>query len=68
MVEPINLNRARKARARAAAEAEASQNRVRFGRTKAERSLHKAREDKVARDLDAGRRDPRGDSPAEPDS
>jgi len=64
MAEPINLNRARKARARADAEAQASQNRVRFGRTKAERSLHEAREDKAVRDLDAGRRD----STSEPDS
>ncbi len=64
MAEPINLNRARKARARAAAEAEASQNRVRFGRTKAERTLQKAREDKASKDLDAGRRDSKPDPDA----
>ena len=66
MVEPINLNRARKARARAAAEAEAAENRVRFGRTRADRELVKAREDKAVRDLDAGRREPRGDPKAGP--
>ena len=36
MAEPINLNRARKARAKAADKAQASENRVRFGRTKAQ--------------------------------
>jgi len=61
VAEPINLNRARKARDRAAAEAKAQENRVRFGRAKAERSLHKAREDKAVRDLDAGRRDSKPD-------
>ncbi|MFG1205357.1 DUF4169 family protein [Xanthobacter aminoxidans] len=33
----VNLHRARKARVRQAADAAASQNRIRFGRTKAER-------------------------------
>ena len=57
MGETINLNRARKAKARQDAEAKAAENRVRFGRTKAERSLAEARADKAARDLDAGKRE-----------
>ncbi len=58
MAELVNLNRARKAKARAGAEAEAVQNRVKFGRTKAERKLEAARADKAVRDIDAGKREP----------
>jgi hypothetical protein len=50
MVEPINLNKFRKERAAADAKARAAENRVRFGRTKAEKDLAKAREDKAAKD------------------
>ena len=39
MTEPINLNKARKARARAAEKAQAAENRVRFGRTKADTTV-----------------------------
>jgi hypothetical protein len=57
MAEPINLNKTRKAKARAGAESLAAENRVRFGRTKAEKQLAKAREEKARRDLDAGKRE-----------
>lgn len=57
MAEPINLNRARKAKARTDAEAKAAENRVRFGRTKAEKSLDQARAEKAARDLESGKRE-----------
>jgi hypothetical protein len=57
MAEPINLNKARKVRARADADSRAAENRVRFGRTKAEKQLAKAREEKALRDLDAGKRE-----------
>ncbi len=57
MAEPINLNRARKAKARTQGEAKAAENRVRFGRTKAEKTLDQARAGKAARDLDAGKRE-----------
>lgn len=57
MAEPINLNKARKARARAEAQDQAAENRVRFGRTKAEKELARAREAKARRDIDAGKRD-----------
>lgn len=57
MPEPINLNRARKAKSRSDAEAKAAENRIRFGRTKAEKSLDLARAEKAARELDSGKRE-----------
>ena len=38
MAEIVNLNRARKAKARDAAEAKATENRAKYGQTKAERA------------------------------
>ncbi|MEP2642333.1 MULTISPECIES: DUF4169 family protein [Roseobacteraceae] len=58
MSAPINLNKARKARAKAAKTATAEKNAVRFGQTKAEKEAAKAHRDKIARDLDAHKRDP----------
>lgn len=55
MAEIINLRRARKQRARQDAEAQAQQNRVAFGRSKAERSLTEAERDKAARALEGHR-------------
>jgi hypothetical protein len=57
MAEPTNLNRARKARAKAEAEAEAAANRLRFGRTKAQKAKDAAEKDKLARALDQARRE-----------
>ena len=57
MAEPVNLNKARKAKARAAAGETAAQNRVAFGRTKAEKSLAQARAEKAARELDQKKRE-----------
>ena len=57
MPEPINLNKARKARAQTAAKTEAAVNRVRFGRTKAERSVSKLEAEKAARALDRTKRE-----------
>jgi hypothetical protein len=57
MVEVVNLNRARKSKAKTAAKAGAAENRVKFGRTKAETSLDAARADKAARALDQARRE-----------
>ena len=42
--EVVNLRRARKAKARADAQAQAAQNRLTFGRTKAEKTLAEARD------------------------
>ena len=52
MSEPVNLNKVRKARAREEARAKADENAVRYGRSKAEKELDKARQDKARRDLD----------------
>jgi hypothetical protein len=57
MSEPVNLNRFRKAKAKADARIVAAENRVKFGRTRAEKSLADARRDKAARDLDGTKRD-----------
>jgi CHASE3 domain sensor protein len=55
---PVNLNRIRKDKARAEAKARAAENAVKFGRTKAEKDLAKARTDQAARLLDQHRKDP----------
>jgi len=58
MAEPINLNRARKSKDRAQAKATASQNRIAFGRPKAETSLAERLRAKAADALDAKKREP----------
>jgi len=55
MAEIVNLRRVRKHRAREVAEIAAQQNRISFGRTKAERALAEAERDKAARQLDGHR-------------
>jgi len=57
MTAIVNLNKARKARAKAGAKLEAAENRVRFGRTRAEREAAAARDDKARRDLDGNKRE-----------
>jgi hypothetical protein len=52
----VNLNRARKAKARQSAGETAAENRIRFGRTKAERGLGEALKAQVAMKLDQARR------------
>ncbi len=53
----MNLRRARKEKARADKERQAAENRIRFGRTKAERVVLTAETERPARDLAAHRRD-----------
>ena len=48
MAEPINLNKARKAREREQAKAQAQENRVRFGRGKAEKQVSKLEAERAA--------------------
>jgi hypothetical protein len=55
---PVNLNRVRKEKARAAKKARADENAVKFGRTKAEKELEKARADQSRKALDAHRKEP----------
>ncbi len=57
MAEIVNFNKARKAAAKSKERAQADENAVKFGRTKAEKSLDKARAEKTARDLDGKKRD-----------
>ena len=57
MAEIINLRQARKQKARAEKEARAEQNRIAFGRTKAERDQIKAERDLADRQLDSHKRD-----------
>jgi hypothetical protein len=58
MSEPVNLNKFRKAKAKAEKEQKAKENRTKFGRTKAEKSLEKARADKQSKLTDAHRLTP----------
>jgi hypothetical protein len=57
MADIINLNQARKQRARAEKSAKADENRVRFGRTKAEKAADRAETAKIDRLLDDTKRD-----------
>ncbi|MET0309720.1 MAG: DUF4169 family protein [Sphingomonas sp.] len=57
MAEIINLNKARKVRARADKSVRAQENRVRFGRTKAEKAADRAEAAKIDRLLDDSKRD-----------
>ena len=57
MSTPINLGKVRKARARADRKASADENAVKFGRTKAEKQIARARAEKAARDLDGKKRE-----------
>ena len=57
MADIINLRRARKRKDRAVKAANADQNRLTFGRSKAERTLAEASKNLAQRRLDAHRRD-----------
>ena len=65
MAEIVNLRRARKAKARSEAEAQAAQNRIEFGRTKAERKLTAAEKTLQATRLDGHRLDATKDDKGE---
>jgi hypothetical protein len=58
MTAPINLNKARKVRAKAAATAKAAENRVKFGRTKAEKAAAEAKTAQAKSLLDGAKREP----------
>jgi hypothetical protein len=59
MAEIVNLRRARKAKARATEAAEADANRVKHGVAKKVRDLAHAQNEKVLRDVEAGKLDPK---------
>ena len=58
MAEPVNLNRARKAKARAKAAVQADENALKFGRTKVQKTLEKAVEDKRVAQIDQHKAEP----------
>jgi len=53
----MNLNKARKARARSEAKTRAAENRIRFGRTKAEKALSKLEAARADRAHEAKKRE-----------
>jgi hypothetical protein len=57
MAEILNLNQARKTKAKTDAKTKAAENRAKFGRTKADKTLDAARADKLKRDLDGAKRE-----------
>lgn len=57
MSTPVNINKARKERNRASRKARADENAVNFGQTKAQKDVLKAKAEKIARNLDAHKRD-----------
>jgi hypothetical protein len=57
VADPINFNRARKARAAAEAKARAAENRVKFGRTGAEKKATKLEAERARRALDQAKRE-----------
>ena len=56
MAEIVNLNRARKERDRSEKQDKAAENRIAFGRTKAEKSLAKSKVEAAKRHVDGHRR------------
>ena len=58
MSQPVNLNKARKARVKVKNRAQADENAVKFGITREQRALNKARAEKSTSALDAHKRAP----------
>lgn len=58
MSKIVSLSQARKRMSRAKKRAQSDENAVKFGRTKSEKELERARAEKAARDLDGRGRDP----------
>ncbi|WP_375196296.1 DUF4169 family protein [Sphingobium sp.] len=65
MGEIVNLRQARKVRARAEKARQAEANRVKFGRTKGERTAQSVEEERKNRTMDGARREYRTDNPQE---
>ena len=60
--EIVNLKQFKKQKARADKEKQAEQNRISFGRSKAEKNLTHARNDKAQKELDAKKLEDRDDT------
>ncbi|MCR9079138.1 MAG: DUF4169 family protein [Hyphomonadaceae bacterium] len=52
MAEPVNVNKFRKAKARAEKQQRAAENRIKHGRTKAEKARDKLENNRSARQID----------------
>jgi hypothetical protein len=63
MAEIIPFNRAKKSLQKKKSDKKATENRLAFGRTKAEKQTEKARKDQIARLLDGARLSPDDDLP-----
>ena len=59
MVDVLSLSKARKTRARAEKEASAEANRLKHGRTEAEKAKDAAQKSLASRQIDAHRREPK---------
>lgn len=57
MAEPINLNKARKAKARADKSQRASENRIKHGRTKAEKQRDRVETERNIKTVDFSKRE-----------
>jgi hypothetical protein len=57
MSAPINLNKARKAKAKSAAKMLAAENRAKFGRTRAQKTIALAEAAKLAREVEGHKRE-----------
>lgn len=57
MADPINFNKARKAKARADKAQKASENRAKFGRTKAEKQAEATAAERLRRAIEAAKRE-----------
>jgi hypothetical protein len=57
MADIVSLSKARKAKARVAKEATAAENRVKFGRTKAEKAAEAAKDALAQKRLDGAKRE-----------
>jgi hypothetical protein len=57
VADPINLNKARKARAKADGKAAAAENRVRFGRGKADKQVSKLEAERARRAHEQAKRE-----------
>jgi hypothetical protein len=58
MADILSLSKARKSKAKAGKDALAAENRVKFGRTKAEKAAEKARTSLAEKSIDAHKREP----------
>jgi hypothetical protein len=57
MADIVNLRAVRKRKAREAEQVHAAENRIKFGRTKAEKQLEKAEAERESKNIDAHKRE-----------